>query len=624
VRRTLYPGAEAQTIIFLIQSDYHHVDWMSSQPIRPSRMLRKYLAHWSAATALLAGTLLHARTLTGQAQQVHPVSHFHLLALPSLGSEAEDRLRLETLNDSADDSGFLLRSYSSGLARALGRSRIAWGALLPEIRTRYNSRLPAGLNDGSLQPGSGWYIQGLGGAFARLGPLTIVLVPELNYEANGRVPTLPDSLGGDSVTVPWYRNRVDLPLRFDARSTTRLLAGQSSLSLSVGPLSGGVSTENQWWGPGLVNALVMSDNAAGFPHLFLRTGRPIDIGLGTLEGRWLVGELTDSRYFLTNDSVGVRSLSGAALVFRPLAVPGLSLGAARVVYGPARDRGEVTGRFAESLTRWWAPDSLAPAAEQPHRAQILSFFGRWAFPADGLEIYAEWARTHLPTSLSEFLQAPGYSQGYTAGFQWFRSLPRAAGLRLESEATFLERSSPRGPTESFYASSEVPGGYTHEGQMVGAAIGPGASSQWLATDYLARTWRAGVFLQRVRWNEDAYLTRTSPWPFLGHDVSVNAGIRASYSLRGVRLEGTISRGQRMNYLFQNWSKSWEAAAKDAVDIWNTRLETRLSYTGVLRAVPPEPVQPAAVTALPEPEHVRAAGPSRDADFTAARTAPDFP
>jgi LysM repeat protein len=393
---------------------------------------------------------------------------------------------------------------------------------------------------------------------------------------------------------------VDLPVRFGSGSATRLLPGQSSAWLDFGAVSAGISTENEWWGPGLLDALVLSDNAPGFPHAFLRTARPIAVGIGTIEGRLLAGDLTSSGFFNEPDSTTHRSLSAAALVFRPAGAPGLSLGVARSVYGPAADRGDAAGRFAEALTRWWLTDTTAIAADRPERAQILSFFGRWAFPADGLELYGEWARTHLPTSIGAFFQAPGYSQAYTLGFQWLRDVTATGAVRVQTEASFLDRSSRTGPRESFYTSAEVPAGYTNDGQILGAATGPGSSSQRIAADYLTPNARLGAFVGRARWSEDAYLTRTSPWPFLGHDVSVYGGIRASYSMGGVRLEGTLSRGQRMNYLFQNWSKSWEAAATDAVDIWNTRFESRLSYTGAPQSTPPPPLRPAAISPLPEP------------------------
>ena len=58
-------------------------------------------------------------------------------------------------------------------------------------------------------------------------------------------------------------------------------------------------------------------------------------------------------------------------------------------------------------------------------------------------------------------------------------------LRLQAEHTYLEKSatSRDRPVGVYYTSRAVLQGYTHDGRVLGAAIGPGASSHWLAVDY---------------------------------------------------------------------------------------------------------------------------------------------
>ena len=63
--------------------------------------------------------------------------------------------------------------------------------------------------------------------------------------------------------------------------------GQSSISAVIGPIEVGWSTEAEWWGPGIRNALVMSNNAAGIPKYFLGTPRPIRTPAGALSARWI-------------------------------------------------------------------------------------------------------------------------------------------------------------------------------------------------------------------------------------------------------------------------------------------------------------------------------------------------
>ena len=101
-------------------------------------------------------------------------------------------------------------------------------------------------------------------------------------------------------------------------------------------------------------------------------------------------------------------------------------------------------------------------------------------------------------------------------------------------------------------------GYTHRGQVIGAAIGPGASSQWFATDYLRRTGSVGLFLGRIRWANDAYYDRTrfTPGWVFQHDVSFFGGVRTGFGLTGMRVEGTWTVGKRYNYLFQSRGINW--------------------------------------------------------------------
>ena len=127
----------------------------------------------------------------------------------------------------------------------------------------------------------------------------------------------------------------------------------------------------------------------------------------------------------------------------------------------------------------------------------------------GFEVYGEWARTELPASLRDLFTAPGHTQGYTLGLQWARPLRQGRdALRVQAEHTFLEQSSTfrDRPVGVYYTSRAVIQGYTHDGRVLGAAIGPGASSHWLALDYFRSSWDVGLFGEWVRWDNDAMWT----------------------------------------------------------------------------------------------------------------------
>jgi hypothetical protein len=349
------------------------------------------------------------------------------------------------------------------------------------------------------------------------------------------------------------------------------------VAVEVGRLAMGAATENLWWGPGIRNAIVMSSNAPGIPHLFLRTAAPLRTRLGLVEGRWIVGTLRESAYFDFQPENDARSIGAIAISLQPAGDPNLTLGATRAVYA-TRTGSSLPFGSALDVFRSVRRPAVPPAPDSGAvggRDQLFSLFGRWVFPESGFESYVEWARFEPPASLRELLADPGNTQGYTVGLQWARPVSSGSVLRLQSEATYLEPGSPpdQQPTISSYASTTVPQGYTHHGQIVGAAIGPGASSQWLAGDYLTESGRIGVFAGRIRWETAAFYNIPTIPSFIKHDVSVFVGARGGYRIMGMDASAALTVGKRFNYLFQNVSTDFSAA--DAVDIRNYTVDLTL-------------------------------------------------
>jgi hypothetical protein len=490
-------------------------------------------------------------------------------ALPSIGSAQEDLARVRQILGREQTDGFLIRSPSSRDARPAD-GRLRWSAIPAEAGVAWNSDIPFSLNDGALWAGRGVSGQVTAGVRFSAGPVAVVLAPQFTYSQNREFELIPQDSAGRSVFFPpWYAGdlTVDLPIRFGDRPVSVVGPGQSSLTVTAGPVAFGAATENQWWGPGIHTAVVMSNHAEGVPHAFLRTSAPLRTRLGAFEGKWIVGGLSESLFFDADPANDYRSLSGVAATFRPARVPDLTLGVSRVVYMEIDRRNKLSRRAFDVFRHWerpevvreaipsagsTQPDSFRVSLENPGFDQILSLFGRWIFPRDGLEVYAEWARLELPSSPGEMLNQPGHSQGYTLGAQWARPLRGVAAFRLQAELSYLEESSTfdNRPVPSYYVGGAVPQGYTHRGQVVGAATGPGSSSQWLAGDYLPGNWRLGAFGGRVRWDNDVYGTRFAIFKEVGHDVSVFGGLRGGIRLLGADFSAEVAREVRYNYLFQ--------------------------------------------------------------------------
>lgn len=485
-----------------------------------------------------------------------------------------DRMRLDQLRSrDALLDGYLIRSASS-LTSPLTGGRLKVALIAPEYYSANNTAIPFSINDGAVWAGRGTSTRTLLGFRFEAGPLRIIAAPEILdfgnkfFQLRDTVrfyspPIIPERRGGGFV-FPWYiaPYSIDLPMRLGAESIHRIDAGQSTAMISVRGTSFGVSNENQWWGPGIRNALVLSNNAAGFPHLFIRTSRPWRNRFGSVEARLLVGGLTESKWFDTTQANNLRSLSAFAFTFRPSMQKNLVVGAARSVF--ATNKGgwdHIPGRLFDAFAATGRPNnhqladsSLTPAG----RDQLYSLFGRWVFPDDGFETWVEWARTEFPLSLRDLFVAPNHSQGYTLGLQWTRPTPwRDANVRIQGEVTTVERSATfrDRPVGSFYTSRRVIQGYTQRGEVLGAAIGPGASSQWLGADYMQPNWSFGVFAGRIRWNEDIHSTYSFPsyQGYCIHDVSVFPGARGSASSRFGYISADITYGNRLNAFFQEQS-----------------------------------------------------------------------
>jgi hypothetical protein len=111
--------------------------------------------------------------------------------------------------------------------------------------------------------------------------------------------------------------------------------------------------------------------------------------------------------------------------------------------------------------------------------------------------------------------------------------------------------------------------------VIGAATGPGSSSQWISGDLFAPGWTAGLIGGRIRWEDEAYYFQTSGNTGRSHDVSLYGGVRASRDWNRIGLRGELLYTRRLNYLFS--TSKFGYAFDSAFDVRNTTLNFDLSY-----------------------------------------------
>lgn len=490
--------------------------------------------------------------------------------LVMIGGDADDRLRVLDLLGRGG-SGSLIRSPLTLSPDSLPRTAafgVRWASLGPVLSTAWNSAIPVSMNDGAMWAGRGWNFDLTGGMRVQWRRLTVVAAPEVTASQNLGFPNIASADKSRSTFAsPWHElpESADLPLRFGDQSFVRFSGGQSAIEVDGGAVAAGATTENQWWGPAIRNPLVMSNNAPGIPQLYLRTRRPLATRLGTFEARWMIGALTDSRYFEL-DSAAPRSLSALVATLRTALDTGLTVGLARAVYAQATT-GSILSHAADVLTRWnQTADTLA--IPSPPTDQIASVFFDWKFAESGVEAYGEWARLVPPRSLHELIVNPQTHEGYTAGLQWANALRAGRILRVQAEVSSLVQTpeQDRSATLTFYTSHVVPAGYTQEGQVIGAATGPGSTSQFLGADLMAPRWRLGVELGRIRWEDEAYYRQPTGLFYRNHDVSLFSGLRGAATAGPVNVAGEVVFTRRNNFLFQTNDTGNYTSAFDMHDV----------------------------------------------------------
>lgn len=483
-------------------------------------------------------------------------------ALVLVNSERIERLRSDQLvNGIGSGESLLLRSASS-LTPSDSVTSQKWRAagLPPQFLWVSNSSLPFSQNNGALWAGRGLSTRTLTGFKLENARVRLIVAPEIIISANSDWPLFHDFYhppvppGRSEFDLPYYAGpfTIDVPMRFGDRGIRRIDLGQTTALFTARRLEVGFSNENEWWGPGIRNAIVLSNNAPGFPHFFLRTAHPIDTRFGGVELHWLVGGLRESAFFDTVSTNNSRSLSAIAATLQTRWDPNLSVGFARSVYGTTTGWGQIPWRWFDVFARTHLD---VPDTTRTQRDQLFTLFARWVFPADGVEIYGEWGRTELNPSLRDFLVAPNHTQGYTVGFQWRGGEWRGGTFRVQTELTQLEQSATfrNVPLGSWYTSPRVIQGYTNRGQTIGASIGPGSSSQWLAWDFLKPDWRVGAFFGRIRWNQDVHNHYGAPIyvGYCNQDVSIYPGIRAAKVGAFGTISADLSLQNRLTPFFQN-------------------------------------------------------------------------
>jgi hypothetical protein len=429
----------------------------------------------------------------------------------------------QLLNDSNGviTNSFLIRSTSSFQflqSKLSAISKDIVQSISLNFDQQNNSLLPISFNDGNMYPARGWQERYSYGVNLKL------LIFDINYQ--------PEKLTVQNLTQEYYAgntndgnfmfkyfgmvaNNIDNFRQFGFDRIEETTLGQSRAGVKFKYIAAGLSNENIWWGPGKINSLVFTNNAAGFKHYYLKTVEPIKTYIGSFELAGVVGKLDTTKYTEIDQellnvcrpckvfkNLDEREIDGITINWQPRWIPNFYIGYAysRQFYRHATNvLGDTVNFFSKDLPK----------------QEIGSLFFRFSMPEDHAEFYGEIGmpdETPWPWKFFKTNVRTGYVFGAT------KIMPLKlwnSYLDLNVEFTQLQINDPRklfyigkvnvgGKPTSWYQSTIVQQGYSNNGQLIGASIGPGSNNQSISLTWNKGYNKIGIYFERISYNNDFY------------------------------------------------------------------------------------------------------------------------
>ena len=393
---------------------------------------------------------------------------------------------------------------------------------------QFNSDHPYGWNDGPMIPAKGYQTMVSGGFYFKYGPLSIQFRPEYVYAANPPFNGYESGHSGQELTNYYvYHNLIDNPERFGNSAYSRVFWGQSSIRLTFGPMSVGLSNENIWWGPGIRNSLILSDNAPGFEHLTINTVRPLNTYIGAFEFQILAGRLVgtglsplpvttlpDGTNLLVPKKNDWRYFTGFNINYHPKWLPGFTLGLTRTFdayYSDVKANGGISAYapFFFPYAKQGTSGGLdSGTGDSFPRDQYTSFYARYLFTKAEAEIYFEYGLNDNSYNTTDFILSPDHSRAYIFGAR--KMIPIKGKndqyILLSSEITQMSQSPDRlvRGAGGWYQHYQILQGQTNQGQVLGAGTGSGGNLQSMDVSWVSGLKKLGFQIERYEHDVDFY------------------------------------------------------------------------------------------------------------------------
>ena len=482
------------------------------------------------------------------------------LAIPVGFTDIDEQIRnLQLLNKIPSDQSLTIRPYHTdtkfNYAKILSLidSNIQYNGLLYQSRgnsisllpinlsQKLNTDHPYGWNDGAMSYSKGYQMQVGAGIFASFGNLKVQLRPEFVKTASGQYET----------NESWG---------LVTNGLSKILPGQSSVRYDLGKVSLSASTQNLWWGPGIYNSMLMSNNAPGFFHYSFSTNRPLKTFLGNFQFQIVSATLKqDSSQGFEHRNLKKlniqnrdRAYNALSFTFQPVIMKNITFGLTRAFQNLAENN--IAGFVPKYLP---VLGSFFGSAynDTINRDQILSFNTRWVFPKNHAEVYFEFGYNDAKDNFRDLMLDMSHSSGYLFGFKKLSYLNKldyldfgAEVIRMAQTPSYLMRNA-----GNFYEHGRMTEGYTHKNQILGAGSGFGNNMQTVNLSF-NRGWnKYGLVFNHIVQNPTQIVTgsienlglRTTKW----EDFSY--GIQSRYRYRNILFSANLEYVNSKNYLWTN-------------------------------------------------------------------------
>ena len=379
--------------------------------------------------------------------------------------------------------------------KAVAQNKFAVWLLPLTWDQQYNTHHPYGWNDGAMIRAKGYQTMISAGISAQAGFLKIQLRPEYVFAENQSFTTFQTD-----------NNYIDRPERYGNGAYTKLSWGQSNVRLNLGPVSLGLSNENLWWGPGIRNSLLMTNSATGFKHLTLNTTRPVSTPIGSIEGQIVAGRLEASGFAASKPDQW-RYLSAVVLSYQPKWVPGLFVGFSRV-FQTYHTELKSFSDYMPLFRPFQKINDKNNSTGVDDNDQLASVFARWFFREAKTEVYFEYGKNDHSLNQRDFLLSPEHSRAYMAGMRKILPFKNRSDehLQVSLEFTHLQQSIDRSLRDAgpWYLHYLIISGYTHQGEVLGAGIGPGSNLQSFDVSWIKGVKHIGLQFERYVHNNDFF------------------------------------------------------------------------------------------------------------------------